>query len=212
MATGRRGPAPQPAAVKKAKGNPGKRPISTEQMEAQAEEAGADFAPGADFSESPSGGEGGGAAVPAIAHPSWLNEDAKKVWDRLAPRLATMKILQHIDTETFGRYCVNFARWIDLQKDIREKGETYTSESPHGTYIRVNPSVMIASRLDRELMMQEQNFALNPADRQRLFAARAAAGLGAGGADLFGQSEGERGEGKPSENPDRPRSAVGFLN
>jgi P27 family predicted phage terminase small subunit len=126
--------------------------------------------------------------------------------------------LQHIDADTFGRYCNNFGRWVKLQKRLDEEGETYTSESPHGTSVRSHPAFMIADRLDRALERAEANFALNPADRQRLFAARAAAagaGAGAGGADLFGQPVGAGAGGKagstPAE-PDQPKRAIGFLN
>lgn len=207
---GRRGPAPQPAKVKKAKGNPGKRPILTDQIEAEAELAGAD---GADLRDGDSVGAGGvSSGFPSMEPPEWLNEDGLVVWDRIAPRLQSMKILQHIDADTFGRYCQNFGRWVRLQKRLDKEGETYESETAHGKYIKANPAFMMASRLDRELMMQEQNFALNPADRQRLFAARAAA-AGAGGADLFGATGGAGGGDKQNENPgDRATGPIGMLN
>lgn len=218
---GRRGPAPAPAEVKKAKGNPGKRPLATADMEAEARAAGAGLPTGAGSSDStPEGGGGGAAAAAAVAAldpPAFLNADGLAVWHKLAPRLATMKILQHIDAETFGRYCNNFGRWVKLQKRLDEEGETYTSESPHGTYVRSHPAFMIADRLDRALERAEANFALNPADRQRLFAARAAAaGAGGGaGADLFGQPVGAGSGGKPGaaqDDPEAPRKPIGFLN
>ena len=207
MTTGRRGPAPEPAVRKKAKGNPGKRPIPEEI------EIGAGSLHGAGLAGTDSDGEGGAAsAVPTIPPPEWLNEDGLTVWNRLAPRLASMKILQSIDADTFARYCQNFGRWVRLQRTLDEEGETYVSESAHGTYTRSHPAFMQAQRLDRDLMMQEASFALNPADRQRLFAARAAA-AGAGGADLFGSSGGEAGERKPTKPaPDGPQSPVGMLN
>lgn len=207
---GRRGPAPQPAKVKKAKGNPGKRPILTDEIEAEAELAGAG---GAGLRDGDSvGGGGGSSAFPSMAPPEWLNEDGLVVWDRIAPRLQSMKILQHIDADTFGRYCQNFGRWVRLQKRLDKEGETYEADTAHGKYIKANPAFMMASRLDRELMMQEQNFALNPADRQRLFAARAAA-AGAGGADLFGAAGGAgRGEKTPDAGSGEERGPIGMLN
>ncbi len=224
MATGRRGPAAAPAEVRKAKGS-GKRPIPTEEMEAQARAAGAGLPTGASSADSipeGAGGEGAAPAAPvaAIEAPAWLNANGLEVWHKLAPRLASMRILQHIDADAFGRYCQNFGRWVKLQKRLDTEGETYASDSPHGSYIRANPAFMIADRLDRALERAEAAFALNPADRQRLFAARAAAGAagaGAGGADLFGNPSpagagGKPGTGAAEGGDDRPRRPVGFLN
>lgn len=213
MTTGRRGPAPEPAAIKKAKGNPGRRPINDE---AEALESGAH---GASSGSDPSEGAGGGieqAAVPSITPPDWINADGLAVWHRLAPRLAAMRILQLPDSDTFARYCQDFGRWVKLQKRIDAEGETYTSTSPHGEYVRLHPAVMMSDRLNRTLLAFEANFALNPADRQRLFAARASAagaGTGAGGADLFGHSEGGGGgEDRSADKPTESRSPVGMLN
>jgi len=158
MAGGRRGPAPEPAAVKKAKGNSGHRPIKTAEMEEAANAAAAAVAGTSD-----------------IQPPDWLNEGGQKIWGEMAARLAAMKILTLVDANTFARYCQLFGRWVELEKTLDADGTTYESESPHGKYVRAHPAFAQASRLNRELMMLEQNFALNPADRQRLFAARAAA-------------------------------------
>jgi len=184
MAGGRRGPAPEPAAVKKAKGNSGHRPIVTVDIEEAANEAAAM-----------------GSSTTEIQPPDWLNKGGLKVWSDIAPRLTVMKILTTIDANTFARYCQSFGRWVELEKTLDAKGTTYESESPHGKYVRSHPAFMQASRLNRELMMMEQSFALNPADRQRLFAARAAAAMAPG---LFDPPSPDAGEAS--------RSSIGLLN
>jgi P27 family predicted phage terminase small subunit len=181
MAGKRRGPAPEPAAVKKAKGNSGRRPIQTAEMENLVENV--------------------GAASGEMAPPDWLNEEGQKVWEYLAPKLLAMRILQKIDTLTFGRYCQDFGRWVMLSNTLNEEGTTYESESPHGTYKRAHPAFMQADRLNRSLMAMEGGFALNPADRQRLFAAKAAASIAP---DLFNQTD--------KDEPDDSKSPVGLLN
>ncbi len=165
MAGGRRGPAPEPAAVKKAKGNSGRRPIATAEIEDAANEAVAAI----DAAEAVDAGH------KEIPPPAWLNEEGRKVWADLAPRLAAMKILQSIDANTFGRYCQDFGRWVQLQKKLDVEGMTYDVESQHGKYLRSNPAFTQAYQLNRSLIMMEGGFGLNPADRQRLFAARAQA-------------------------------------
>lgn len=184
MAGKRRGPAPEPAAVKKAKGNSGRRPIKTENMEqlvGQVEESTEDSGD--------------------IKAPDWVNEEGRKVWDHLVPRLSKLRIFQKIDTLTFARYCQDFGRWIKLSRTLDKEGTTYESESPHGSYKRSHPAFMQADRLNRTLMAMEGGFGLNPADRQRLFAAKAAASIAP---DLFNQ--GEKDEGKEQKSP------VGLLN
>lgn len=184
MAGKRRGPAPEPAAVKKAKGNSGRRPIKTAEMEnlvAQVDAA-------ADGSSE-------------IKPPDWVNEEGRKVWEFLAPRLLGIRILQRIDTLTFGRYCQNFGKWVALSKVLDEEGMTYKPKSEHGDYIRPHPAVIMCERLDRLLQSAEASFALNPADRQRLFAAKAAASIST---DLFNQGE--------SDPSSESKSPIGLLN
>lgn len=195
---GRRGPKPEPAAVKLQKGS-SRRPVGADPQE--------------DGEES--------ARASRIAAPAWLKNDGLKVWDRLAPRLSQMKLLASIDAETFARYCRNFARWLKMQKTLDDEGETYESESAHGKLKRAHPAFLIADRLERQLASAEASFGLNPAERQRIFAARAAAATGGSYPDLFGnpadQQAAPKGKGKaktqaPAADQPAPRkSAVGFL-
>lgn len=178
---GRRGPKPEPAAVKEAKGNPGRRAV------------GADPAPT----------DEGKAKVAA---PAWLKTDGLVVWQRLAPRLAALKLLTPTDAETFARYCKNFARWLKMQKRLDEMGEIYEIETASGTVRRADPAFVIGDRLERQLVSAEALFGLNPAERQRIFAARATKAPGE--VDLFGR--------QPPAQPPAPKEparkgAVGFL-
>ncbi|MHC2573979.1 phage terminase small subunit P27 family [Rhizobium leguminosarum] len=192
---GRRGPKPEPAAVKKAKGNSGRRPIGEDP---KAEDAKPEV-----------------SSMSSVVPPAWLKDGGLDVWGRLAPRLIAMKLLTQLDAETFGRYCRNFSRWLKMQERLDDKGEVYEIETASGIVRRYEPAFAIADRLERQLSAAEANFGLNPAERQRLYAARAA-GAGAGGGDLFGDSGRMKSEDRPSaaQNapaPARPTSAVGFL-
>lgn len=188
---GRRGPKPEPASVKVAKGNSGHRPIG---LEASPEE------------------QARVAASTTVKPPSWLKEDGLKVWKRLAPRLVGQKLLFQIDAETFARYCKNFARWLKMQKRLDTMGEIYEIETASGTVRRSDPAYMIADRLERQLVTAEASFGLNPAERQRLFAARAAGSMGGlFDGDKPTGNQPQRPAGQPEANePAVP--AVGFLN
>jgi P27 family predicted phage terminase small subunit len=187
---GFRGPKPEPAAVKIAKGNPGHRPIGAD-PQIPADQAG------------------------PVAPPLWLKKAGLAIWERLAPRLTAMKLLSAVDAEAFGRYCRNFARWEKMQRILDKEDEFYESESAHGKLKRVHPAFLVSDRLERQLLASEDRFGLNPAERQRLFAARAAnPNLG----DLFGGLPGGQqpaapkprgGDGKPAVHAASP---IGLLN
>lgn len=182
---GRRGPKPEPAAVKIAKGNPGNRPIGVVPEAA--------------------------APVKTVAPPVWLKDEGLDVWKRLAPMLAAMNILTKIDAWTFGRYCRNFARWLKMNERLDDMGEIYEIQTASGNVRRNDPAYLIADRLERQLAAAEAAFGLNPAERQRLFAARAAAG--AQGTLFAGQQVPESPSGRAQREP-KPegKSPLGLLN
>lgn len=193
---GRRGPKPEAAVIKAKKGNPGHRPL------------GADPTP-----------EREEAAPPKkqlkLSPPAWLKRDrGLEVWNRIAPRLITLKLLTPTDVDTFARYCRNFARWLKLQL-VLDKGETYESESAHGKLKRAHPAFLIADRLERQLLAAEDRFGLNPAERQRLFAARSQSPDPAA-RDLFGDDMPGRRTNDPAAKPtpaaQPEESPVGLLN
>ena len=181
--------------MKLAKGNPSRRPVGVDPAD-----------------------ETGGAPVVdhrtgmRVARPTWLTGEGRKIWERLAPRLAAMKLLGQPDAEAFARYCRNFARWLKMQKTLDREGETYESESAHGKLKRAHPAYMIGDRLERQLLAAEANFGLNPAERQRIFAARAAQPANA--PDLFGGESAKAaadGEAGKAPAPAARSSAIGAL-
>ncbi|MDF1606965.1 phage terminase small subunit P27 family [Hoeflea sp. YIM 152468] len=145
--------------MKAAKGNPGRRKIGSDPVEA------------------------GGAVASSITHPTWLKGPGLKIWKKIAPRLVALKLLTQTDADTFARYCRNYARWLSMQTRLDDMGEIYEIETASGTVRRADPAYMIADRLERQLVSAESVFGLNPAERQRIFAARAAKTPGAD--DLF---------------------------
>lgn len=177
--------------------------------------------------------EVGSAALPVGARPPvWLKKDGLKIWDRLAPTLRAAKLLTDADSATFGRYCRNFARWLKMQATLDEEGETYetetylNAEAPAGeggaapavrknNLKRAHPAFLISDRLERQLLATEDRFGLNPAERQRIFAARAQTGVSG---DLFASDKlpQERRPGDPAAQPAQPaeptESPIGLLN
>jgi P27 family predicted phage terminase small subunit len=177
---GRRGPKPEPASVKRAKGNPSRRPIGDE--------------PVTDDS-----------AARKIAPPAELKGMGLKKWQQLAAKLEARKLLTDLDVEAFGRYCKSVARWHEMQARIDKEGLTHHVVSKHGEWDRPHPLLAPADRLEVRLQAFEDRFGLNPAERQRIFAARAAAPAG----DLFGPRPADP---QPAPPPAEGKGPIGLLN
>ncbi|WP_374578309.1 phage terminase small subunit P27 family [Phenylobacterium sp.] len=139
--------------------------------------------------------------------PDWLEGDALEEWKRRAPTLAAAKLLGPADVAAFARYCANFARWLGMFRKLQEEGEYYVVESPHGTYKRPHPLGARIETLELRLVAAEDRFGMNPAERQRIMAARAQTGVSG---DLFASA--------PKADTPRPAevipgaSPIGLLN
>ncbi len=140
MARGRKS---QPAAVKEAKGNPGKRPTPKAE----------DTVP-----EHPD-------AVPA-----WLTDrEAQRVWKYLSHALRKINLLKATDQVAFGRYCYYVGLWIKETKVLKGKPLTYTTTSKHvGKMQRLNQSLVVVLRLEQTMIKLEEQLGLTPAARQGL--------------------------------------------
>jgi P27 family predicted phage terminase small subunit len=169
---GRRGPKPQPGAVKEQKA-----PVRSRQRKTIAAQQPAV--------------QGG-----AVSAPSWLRAEGLKIFLRLSPRLIGMKLLTEADTPAFARYCKHYARWLELQKRLDDKGDIYEIETASGTVRRADPAFTMADRLDRMMLALEDRFGLNPAERQRIFAARAHTGASG---DLFSGQANKEAERRPDD-------------
>ena len=143
--------------------------------------------------------------------PAWLKGDGLVMWERIAPKLRAARLLQSTDELAFARYCKNFALWRKLREQLDRRGYTYDATTTTGGKLRrADPNFLIADRLERQLLAVEDRFGMNPSERQRIFAARAAAGTG----QLpFGEDrKSDDTAAKPSEPAAPMASAVGFLN
>lgn len=168
----RTGPKPKSAAVKRQRGSSGRRIAEDALPEVHAQ---------------------GGAAT-GVPAPDWLKDEALKVWDRLTPTLVAAKLVTAADAVAFARYCRNLARWLKMQTAL-DTGETYSVTTASGTVHRAKPEFVIADRLERMLLASEDRFGLNPAERQRIMAARSASGVSG---DLFASAPRE---GDPAAQP-----------
>ncbi len=183
-----KGRKPKPAEVREAQGNPGHRPLSTAAHDVPGLKASA---------------------------PKGLPVAARRIWEELAPELGRMKLLRSTDFGAFSRYCEHLARWVALTKDLRKKGETYVTESAHGTMERVRPAFLVRDRLESRLESLEDRFGLSPSARQQLLQRLSMAPPLPQQPGLFGDDAAQQ----PGQSPDAPTvppapaaSPVGLLN
>jgi len=147
---------PKPSALKKAAGNPGRRQLNENEPVPPTGDAAAPF---------------------------WVTGRALEIWNQLAPIARTMRTLTTADALTFGRYCVVFARWIELQEFVWRSGPagtTWTKRArgskrkgdgdakPPVDHVFELPQAAELRKLLEQLVRLEDRFGLSAAARSRI--------------------------------------------
>lgn len=155
-----RGPRPEPAAIKRAKGNPGRRPIAEPEKSEAA------------------------VVVGKLQPPAWLNTAANvknararrltaltlEIWNRTAPLVDRLRLIQGTDLEALGRWCRYMAEWIEYTRDLDRNGATYETSSPHvEKMVRLNPAAHLRRAAELALKELEDRLGFSPSARLRLY-------------------------------------------
>lgn len=133
-----RGRKPTPTAIKVLEGNPGKRPLNANELKPKKK---------------------------APRCPSWLEEEAKKEWKRLAKQMEQLGILTEIDMAAFAGYCQAYARWKEAEEFISKHGTIV--KTPSGYWQQV-PQVSIAQTYLKIMNKFCEQFGLTPSSRSRI--------------------------------------------
>ncbi|WP_044294506.1 phage terminase small subunit P27 family [Robinsoniella peoriensis] len=133
-----RGRKPKPSVVKALEGNPGRRSLNTGEPKPERK---------------------------APRCPSWLEEEAKKEWKRMARQLEHLGILTEIDMAAFAGYCQAYARWKEAEEYISENGAVI--QTPSGYYQQI-PQVSIAQTYLKIMNRFCEQFGLTPSSRCRI--------------------------------------------
>ncbi len=177
------GPKPKPAELAELQGNPGHRPIVKTP----------DTAPVVDPSA-----------------PDWIasNPDALAIWQAYKPHLRVMGYVRNTDRLALARLCDHTARWLKLRKKVDARGESYTTESRHGTMERINPDFNVMMRLEDKMLTLEDRFGLSPATRQQVLRAmREGDGSATAAPELFTSQP----EASQPRAPEAPSSPIGMM-
>ena len=141
---GRRGPPKKPTAIKRAEGNPGRRPLN-------------DCEPKPDPS--------------APKCPQNLSKRARAAWKKVVPQLQAMGVQTRIDGEALARYCTMLARYWDAEDFIKDHGPVFPIRDEKGNlkYLQQIPQVGMANKLAAMLLRIEQEFGMTAASRANLY-------------------------------------------
>jgi P27 family predicted phage terminase small subunit len=91
---------------------------------------------------------------PVPAPPDYLSAGAKKVWQEAAQVLVSRNIYDDDFEHALAAYCVQYARFIEADAEVRKQGLMVKSKRGSGRY---NPYVNLSnSALDRALKLARQ--------------------------------------------------------
>ena len=152
------GPKPKPTVVKLITGNPGRRPLNTEEAR---------------------------PAVQVPEPPAFLKGEALREWKRITVLLAEVGLIAQLDRAVVAGYCQAWQRWVECERMLETTG--LIVKSPNG-YPIYSPYLAAANKaLDQVRQMSEQ-IGLSGSARSRIRAGDGPARLDPGEAFLRGRA------------------------
>lgn len=150
---------PLPTAVKKLRGNPGKRPLNKNEPAAPARD-------------------------PVM--PKGLSAAAAREWKAILPELRQLGVLSTIDGKALAAYCHAYARWMEAEREVKRLGivveepimhfDRETGESELDGYrYKKNPAVTISETAMKIMKSFLVEFGMTPSSRSRVHIEKPAA-------------------------------------
>jgi P27 family predicted phage terminase small subunit len=142
-----RGRRPLPTALKKLRGNPGKRALNPSEPK---------------------------PAAKAPEMPPDLPELAQTEWETIVPLLMKLNVLTEVDGKALAAYCYLYARWAQAEKEVADRGILLDEPIVNaigieiGSKTKANPAVGIADRTLARMKSYLVEFGLTPASRSKL--------------------------------------------
>jgi len=134
---GKQGRKPKPTRLRLLEGNPGKRPIRSEEPD----------------------------PVPTVPScPPHLSEDAKREWERVAPLLEKLGLLSEIDRGALALYCQAWGRWLEAEEALKKYGVMV--KSPNGFPMQ-SPYLALANKAMEQMRAMLTEFGMSPSSRTR---------------------------------------------
>lgn len=135
---GQRGPAPEPTALKRLRGNPGKRPMN-------------------EWEARPAG------TMPRC--PSHLQGEARAEWRRVARGLHEAGLLTQMDRAALAIYCQAWERWVRAEGQVARHGEVVKTLAGN---VMQNPYLSIANRAMKQMRDMARELGMTPSARSQI--------------------------------------------
>jgi P27 family predicted phage terminase small subunit len=102
--------------------------------------------------------------------PEWLSPAARAEWDRVAPELARMDLLTHVDMAALAAYCQCYAHYVEAERVIQEHGFTVSIRDDKGVLKAVIPvpEIGIAVKMLDKVRQFANEFGFSPSSRSRI--------------------------------------------
>jgi len=136
-----RGRKQTPTALKRLNGNPGKRPLPSNEPQPPA------------------------AAADDVPHELEGHEHAAREYSRLAPILAGVRCLTEADRKSLAYYCLCYENWLLAVKAVEEHG---LFQNDRFGMPKVNPAFQIQNEMLSQIRWLTGEFGLSPASRARI--------------------------------------------
>lgn len=153
-----RGRKPKPTHLRLVTGNPGKRPLNDREARVTPERPSA---------------------------PDLLKGEARKEWFRITRLLSDAGLLTKLDRAVVAGYCVAWARWLECEKMVEERGMIL--RSPNGIPI-YSPYLSASNRAMEQLRQYAEQMGLSGSARSRIKAIETPASLDPAEAFLRGRA------------------------
>ena len=136
---GTRGPAPEPSAITRAKGNPAKKKLNREEPQPQ---------------------------LKAPRRPTNLSKEAKREWTRIVPKLLEVGLLTELDSAVLAMYCDAYGTWVKASKKVNEEGEVV--QVGKYSYPQQNPWLTVKNKAIEQMNKSLSELGLSPSARTRI--------------------------------------------
>ena len=134
------GPKTKPTTLKKAQGNPGKRPLPENEP----------------MPDKPK-------KLPMS--PRHLDKIGRKEWNRIGKLLHKLGLLTDIDMTALAAYCSTYATWVEAQENIKKHGVLIKAQSG---FPMQSPYLTISNKAMSEMRKWLVEFGMTPSSRTRV--------------------------------------------
>lgn len=97
--------------------------------------------------------------------PTFLKDEARREWRRMARKLMAMGVLTAIDLDALSVYCQVYARWRDAEEKLNQFGPIIKDKD--GGFAQ-SPYLGVANECIRQLRMFMGEFGITPSSRTRV--------------------------------------------